>query len=478
MSIRFRLNGRDVEATSVDPHEPLLHFLRARGLTGTKEGCAEGECGACAVAIVRTGPDGKTRYVPINSCLVLTPAVHGLELVTVEGVASDDALHPVQLAMVEHGGSQCGFCTPGFVVSLFAEYYRESRQLGDYDPESIGGNLCRCTGYRPIRDALVSLRLPSDDDPHRARLRAEAPKPAALSYESDGVRFERPTDLASLFSILEAHPNAKLVSGGTDVVVEVNHRDARFDAIVALDGVAELRGIAVSDDAITIGAGEPLAAIEEALHGKVALFDQLWPLFSSRLIRNRATLGGNLGNASPIGDSPPALLALDATVVIASKHGERTVPLDGFFTGYRKTILAPGELLRAVRIDTPLPTIQRFYKVSKRVMDDISTVAGAFALTLAPDGTVAKARLAYGGVAATPARAKEAEAALVGKRFDAAAVRAIRPHLERAFTPMDDHRGSAAYRKAMVTSLVEKLAFELASGAIEGFATEHAEGTR
>lgn len=464
MSIRFRLNGRDVEATSVDPHEPLLHFLRARGLTGTKEGCAEGECGACAVAIVRAGPDGKTRYVPINSCLVLTPAVHGLELVSVEGVATDEALHPVQLAMVEHGGSQCGFCTPGFVVSLFAEYYREGRQLGDYDPESIGGNLCRCTGYRPIRDALVSLRLPGDGDPHRDRLRAEAPKPAALSYESEGVRFERPTDLQSLFSILERHPNAKLVSGGTDVVVEVNHRDARFDVIVALDAIAELRGFHETDGAITIGAGETLAAVEEALHGRVPLLDQLWPLFSSRLIRNRATLGGNLGNASPIGDSPPALLALDAHVVIASKNGERTVPLDGFFTGYRKTVLAPGEILRAVRIDEPLPTIQRFYKVSKRVMDDISTVAAAFALTLAPDGTIQKARLAYGGVAATPARAKDAEAALVGKLFDAHAVRVIRPLLESAFTPMDDHRGSAAYRKAMVTSLIDKLAFDLASG--------------
>ncbi|MEZ4249694.1 MAG: xanthine dehydrogenase small subunit [Polyangiales bacterium] len=463
MSIRFRLNGRDVEASSVDPHEPLLHFLRARGLTGTKEGCAEGECGACAVAVVRKGPDGKTRYVPINSCLVLTPAVHGLELVSVEGVATEEALHPVQLAMVEHGGSQCGFCTPGFVVSLFAEYYRETREAGDYDPESIGGNLCRCTGYRPIRDALVSLRKPSDEDPHRQRLNAEAPAPAGLSYEAEGVRFERPTSLPALFDVLEAHPKAKLVAGGTDVVVEVNHRDARFDAIVSLDALPELRGIEVSDDAITIGAGEPLAAVEEALHGQVPLLDELWPLFSSRLIRNRATLGGNLGNASPIGDSPPALLALDAEVVLASKTGERTVPLDGFFTGYRKTILAPGEILRAVRIPKPLPTIQRFYKVSKRVMDDISTVAGAFALTLAADGTIAKARLAYGGVAATPVRAKDAEAALVGKRFDESAVRVIRPLLQKAFSPMDDHRGSAAYRKAMVTSLVEKLAFEVSA---------------
>lgn len=463
MSIRFRLNGRDVEASSVDPHEPLLHFLRARGLTGTKEGCAEGECGACAVAVVRKGPDGKTRYVPINACLVLTPAVHGLELLSVEGVASDEALHPVQLAMVEHGGSQCGFCTPGFVVSLFAEYYREGREPGDYDPESIGGNLCRCTGYRPIRDALVSLRKPGDDDPHLRRLATEAPAPAALSYEAEGVGFERPADLASLFAILERHPKAKLVSGGTDVVVEVNHRDARFETFVALDAVPELRGIVETDDAITIGAGEPLAAIEEALHGKIPLLDELWPLFSSRLIRNRATLGGNLGNASPIGDSPPALLALDAEVVLASKAGERTLPLDGFFTGYRATVLAPGEILRAVRIPKPLPTIQRFYKVSKRVMDDISTVAGAFALSLADDGSVAKARLAYGGVAATPTRAKAAEAALVGHRFDEAAVRMIRPLLARAFTPMSDHRGSSAYRSAMVTSLVEKLAFELSS---------------
>ena len=456
MTIRFRLNGEPIEAEGVDPHVPLLHFLRDRGLTGTKEGCAEGECGACAVVVVRRGPDGKTRFSPINSCLVLTPAVHGQELWTVEGLAdAPDALHPVQAAMVEKGGSQCGYCTPGFVMSLFAEYYRPGRAPGEVDPEAISGNLCRCTGYRPIRDVLVELGAPRKDR-HAERLGAPAPAPEPAAHEAGGVAFRRPTTLAALVEALAELPEAKLVAGGTDVVVEINQRDARFDALIALDAVEELRFHEETDDAITLGAGVPLAEVEEALHGRVPVLDELWPLFSSRLIRNRATLGGNLVNASPIGDSPPALLSLDAEVVLVSAKGERSLPLADFFTGYRQTALAPGEILKAVRIPKPLPSIGRFYKVSKRVLDDISTVAAGFGLWLA-DGVVTKARLGYGGVAATPVRATAAEQALEGKPWNAATVAQALPLLEGAFTPLTDHRGSAAYRRAMVPKLLEKL---------------------
>lgn len=464
MEIRFTLNGTEVRAGGIDPHTPLLHFLRDQGHTGTKEGCAEGECGACAVVIVRKGPDGKTRYVPVNSCLVLLPAVHGAEVVSVEGIR-DEALHPVQQAMVDTGGSQCGYCTPGFVVSLFAEFYRAERTPGEVDPEAISGNLCRCTGYRPIRDALASLGSPEADDRHLVRLQRKAPERRPFAYECGESRFERPTSLDALFTLLNTHPKAKLIAGGTDLVVEVNQRDARWDVLIGLDAIPELRGIDDEPSHIRIGAAVPLSEVEEVLHGHSAILDELFPLFSSRLIRNRATFGGNIVNASPIGDGPPALLALDAAVEVSSRDGQRAIPLADFFTGYRKTVLEHGEVVSAVRIPKPLPNLQRFFKVSKRILDDISTVAAGFGLWTDDAGIVTKARLAYGGVAATPVRALDAENALVGQPFDAAAVARVRPLLENAFTPISDHRGSAAYRRAMVPRLIEKLEAERAEAA-------------
>lgn len=463
MEIRFTLNGAEVRADGVDPHTPLLHFLRDRGHTGTKEGCAEGECGACAVVVVRRGTDDQARYVPINSCLVLVPAVHGEEIVTVEGIR-DEALHPVQRAMVDQGGSQCGYCTPGFVVSLFAEFYRAERQAGEVDPEAISGNLCRCTGYRPIRDALASLGKPEPNDPHLVRLRRKAPERRTFAYECGEARFERPTSLGSLFTLLDTHPKAKLIAGGTDLVVEVNQRDARWDVLISLDALPELRGIDEDPTHIRIGAAVPLSEVETVLHGRSAILDELFPLFSSRLIRNRATFGGNIVNASPIGDGPPALLALDASVEVSSRDGQRAIPLSDFFTGYRKTVLEHGEVVSAVRIPKPMPDIQRFFKVSKRILDDISTVAAGFGLWTT-DGVVTKARLGYGGIAATPVRARDAEDALVGHPFDATAVARVRPLLERAFAPITDHRGSAEYRRAMVPRLMEKMEAERAEAA-------------
>jgi xanthine dehydrogenase small subunit len=467
-AIRFRLNGRDVEAAGVDPNVTLLHWLRSSGLTGSKEGCAEGECGACAVAFVTTGPDGRTRYESVNSCLVLLGAAHGRELVSVEGIAASDVLHPVQDAIAKGGGSQCGYCTPGFVVSMFAEYYRASD--GRLDEEGFAGNLCRCTGYRPLRDAakeLATIRVArrAERDPHRERLASPAPSPGPLSYSSASRRLHRPSTLAGLFDVLARDPEATIVAGGTDVVVEINQRHARFASIAQIDQIAELRTLSDHDGAIEIGAGVPLATIEEQLHGRVPLLDQLLPLFSSRLIRNRATLGGNLVTASPIGDSPPVLLALDAEVVVASAAGERRVPVEAFFTGYRKTVLARGEIVRAVRIPLPLPRVQRFYKVSKRRMDDISTVAAAFALDLDGKGVVTRARLAYGGVAATPIRARRAEEALVGQPFAAASIRAAKAGAHAELSPIDDHRGSARYRRAMIGSLLDKLLADVAGPA-------------
>jgi xanthine dehydrogenase small subunit len=461
MSFGFTLNGERVEVTDTDPHITLLWYLRNRGLTGTKEGCAEGECGACAVAIVRRGPDGSTRYEPVNSCLVLLPSIADHEVVTVEGIAKDGALHPVQEAMAKAGGSQCGYCTPGFVVSLFSEYYRPDRN--GYDPEAISGNLCRCTGYRPIREAAQSLGRPSTDDPHRHRLALAPPELSSLRYETGDRIFLRPRTLAEAQRALAEHPDAAIIAGGTDLVVESNQRYRRWQSFVSLENIAELCELEWRDDCLRIGGAVTLAEIEHHVQGKLPMLEELFPLFASRLIRNRATLGGNLATASPIGDGPPALLALDAEVEIVGPGGSRSVLLSDFFKAYRKTALAPGEILAAVRIPRPFADTMRFYKVSKRVLDDISTVAAAFTLRLDETGKIREARLAYGGVAATPARALEAERALAGQAWDLATVKRTQGILAKTFRPISDHRGSAGYREAMVLRLFEKFYFDTRS---------------
>lgn len=458
MAIAFTLNGKRVDVDAFDPNTTLLQFLRERGLTGSKEGCAEGECGACAVVLVRPTGDGKAKYEPVNSCLFLLASAAGQEIWSVEGVAGAE-LHPVQRGLAEAGGSQCGYCTPGFVMSLFAEYYRPGRS--DYDPESIAGNLCRCTGYRPIRDVARALGTPTGADPFQARLSGGAPALEAVDHAAGARRYLRPTSLREALDLLAREPSAILIAGGTDLVVEINQRHKRFETLISLENVPELRELAWTGSHVRIGAGLDLSEIERRVAGKLPMLEQLLPLFSSRLIRNRATLGGNLMTASPIGDSPPALLALDAEVELHGPGGERSVALSDFFVGYRKTAAKPGEVLVAVRVPLPLPDVQRFYKVSKRVLDDISTVAAGFSLRLDGEGRIRAARLAYGGVGPTPARALEAERALVGERPNGAALARVEPLLARAFQPISDHRGSADYRATMVLRLFQKLWFEL-----------------
>ena len=460
MALAFVLNGQRVETEPERATLTLLEWLRARGLTGTKEGCAEGECGACAVAMLRADAHGRPRFEPVNSCLVPIAAVHGESIVTVEGVARGDGrLHPVQEAMVLAGGSQCGYCTPGFVVSLFCEYYRPGRD--GFEPESISGNLCRCTGYRPIADVARGLPSPDASDPRLAELAAGAPPIARVEWSSGAERFLRPTSLDDLFRLVAATPGATLVAGGTDVMAGVTQKGERPAAVIALAALPELRRFEVTADAIVLGAGLTLTEIEERLaatdrSAAVPLLAELLPLFSSRLIRNRATLGGNLMTASPIGDGPPVLLALDAVVTLASAAGTREVPLGAFFLGYRQTAARPGEILTSVRLPRPLPALQRFYKVSKRVLDDISTVAAAFALDLTADGRVDRLRVAYGGVAATPIRATAIEARAAGMPWMRATIDALLPLAAETGTPLSDLRGSAAYRRAMTGRLLEK----------------------
>jgi len=443
------VNGRPVSTGDVAPHTTLLDWLRERGLTGCKEGCAEGECGACSVLLARPGIDAPTEWVPLNACLVPLAGLSGQEVVTAEGLGTSGDLHPVQREMAVRGGSQCGYCTPGFVCSMAAEYYRADR-ADHFDLHALSGNLCRCTGYRPIRDAAYALDAPAEDDGLAARMQ-QPPPPVVASH---GPGFVRPADLTEALALLGE--DATVVAGSTDWGVEVNLRGARAALTVAVDQLPELRELRVADDTIEIGAALSLTEIERRLDGRVPLLADLFPQFASRLIRNGATIGGNLATASPIGDLPPALLALDATVTLCSPEGDRDVALAEFFTGYRETAMRPGELIRSVRIPLPLARTAAFHKVAKRRFDDISSVAVGFVLDV-DDGFVRRVRIGLGGVAATPIRALATEAALIDQPWSADTVATAARVLAGEGTPMDDHRASAAYRSAMLGQALLKL---------------------
>ena len=467
------VNGRARALGPVGGHVTLLDWIRSLGLTGAKEGCAEGECGACAVLVLRPDGERRSRWTAVNACLVPAAGLDGQELLTAEGLGTPEALHPVQQEMADRGGSQCGYCTPGFVCAMAGEYYRPDRTPGPagngqvaaadaehgpngFDLHALSGNLCRCTGYRPIRDAAYALPVPGRTDPLRDRSERPAPPPVTTRIASEHGTFVRPATLAEALDQLADDPEAQVVAGSTDWGVELNLRHARAGLTIAVDRLPELRRLEVADTQIEIGAALTFSEIERGLAGRVPLLDALVPQFASRLIRNGATLGGNLGTGSPIGDAPPALLALDATLVLAGRDGERAVALADFFTGYRQTDLRPGELIRAVRLPLPLAPVTGFHKIAKRRFDDISSVAVAYALSLA-DGTVERVRIGLGGVAATPLRAYATEAALVGRPWTADVVREAAEVLAGEGTPIGDHRASARYRTAMLRTSLLKL---------------------
>lgn len=470
------VNGESRSLAGTATNTTALDWLRGSGLSGSKEGCAEGECGACAMLLATPADDGGSAWTPVNACLVPIYALDGQEIVTAEGLGDPEHLHPVQEKLAEAGGSQCGYCTPGFACSMAGEYYRADRSAvaeqdcpvhdaehgpNGFDLHALSGNLCRCTGYRPIRDAAYALGAPEQDDPLQQRLSRPAPAAVATDIEVGGSRFVRPASLDEALRILRDEPEALLVAGSTDWGVEVNIRGRRAPFVVAIEQLDELRRLTVADELIEIGAALSLSEIEKGLDGAVPLLAELFPQFASRLIRNRGTLGGNLGTGSPIGDTPPALLALGARLVLASASPdgsivEREVELSEYFTGYRQTVRRPGELIKAVRIPRPLAAVTAFHKIAKRRFDDISSVAVAFALDI-EDGIVTAARIGLGGVAATPLRATATEAALIGKPWNVETVRAASDVLGSEGTPMSDHRASSEYRSLMLNTALLKL---------------------
>jgi xanthine dehydrogenase small subunit len=414
------------------------------------------------VAIVATGADGKPHYQAMNSCLIPLGSVAGQEIVTVEGVANGE-LHPVQAAMVKTMGSQCGYCTPGFIMSLFSAYYD-----GKVDDLSLEGNLCRCTGYLAIRRAAELVDGAAPEDEFANRLGQATTDLVPLDYVGNDQHFYRPLHLSQVLDLLQQHPDATLVAGATDLGLELTHRRQHFPVMISLEAVEELKTIAQTPEAVEIGAAVPLSHIEANLHGIFPSLDEMLHWFAARQVRNRATLGGNIGTASPIGDLPPVLLSLDAELTIASTTGNRTLPLVDFFKGYRQTDLQAGEVIVSVRIPKTLSPgavrrLSQSYKIGKRGTDDISIVAAAFTVDLDDSNQIVHARLAYGGVAAIPIRAIAIETALIGQPWDLATVQHVKPALREAFTPLTDFRGSADYRKLLVANLFEKFFVEFST---------------
>jgi xanthine dehydrogenase small subunit len=460
--IRFFLNGTRCEA-NVSPMRTVLEWLREDArLVGTKEGCAEGDCGACSV-LIGDAIDGVVRYHAANSCILTMGQIDGRALLTVEGLKR---AHPVQQIMAENGSSQCGFCTPGIVMSLvgLAENNPNADEAAVHD--ALAGNLCRCTGYRPIVEAgrkAAAAGVPAPR-PAAAALAELAP---ASRLTAGGTTFHQPSTLAGLLALRTERPGAVLLAGGTDLGVTVADYHGDWPEVISTARVAELRSVEETADAIRFGAAVTWEEVLGRVGGLYPSFATLIRRFGSTQIRSMGTIGGNIGTASPIGDGPPALIALAAAITLASPGGSRSMPLEDFFIGYRKTELAPDEVIASVTLPKPVPGQEfRVYKISKRYDQDISTVCGAFSVVMRDD-RVEQARIAFGGMAAVPKRCAPAEAALAGRPLDADAAGRAAKQIAAFFEPLSDWRGSAAYRLRVAANLADRFRRDLAGETVE-----------
>ncbi len=475
-TLRFLLGDALIEIANCDPKLTVLDWLRLeRRLTGSKEGCAEGDCGACTVVVGRLD-GGRLRYEAINACIRFLPTLDGCQLLTVEHLKGPDgSLHPVQQAMVDGHGSQCGFCTPGIVMSLFALWLNEDAPSVSRIEDALAGNLCRCTGYEPIIAAAQRMYAGDGKRPESetiiARLRDLADD-APLALSGPGGHFFAPVTVAELADLVAAHPRATLVAGATDVGLWVTKGMRRLDPVISLGRIAALREIADRGDHLVFGAMATHAEVRPVLASLSPQLDELMRRFGGEQVRNAGTIGGNIANGSPIGDLPPALIALGARLVLAKAAPEglarRDIPLEDFFLDYRKQDRREGEFVEAVIVPRSGPdALIHVSKISKRFDEDISAVCGAFRLRLDSADRIAEARLAYGGMAGTPKRAAAAEAALIGRHWDVAAVDAAIAALSSDFTPLSDMRASAGYRLTVAGNLLRRFLIETTQPDVE-----------
>jgi len=475
--LQFLLNGEPVLETGFEPGQTLLQWLREeRGLSGCKEGCAEGDCGACTVVIAEIDPHlgaagqaTRLRWRSVNACIQLLPMLHGKALFTVEGLKRDGVLHPIQQALVDHHGSQCGFCTPGFVMSLFSLLQQRKNPDRAEIRRALSGNLCRCTGYRPIVDAGLSVAgkaLPRFDEAALIEALRDMELPPHTTWSSmfSQQTWHAPVGLDELSELRMAYPDALLVAGNSDVGLWINKQLQDPPRMIGLGRVKELQGIEEVDGELRIGAAVSLNDAFEALEARHPGLRPFLDRFASTPVRNAGTLAGNIANASPIGDGPPLLLALDARLLLHRDGQRRELPLREFFIDYRKTALQAGEFIEAVILPpAPEDLCLAAWKLSKREDQDISAVCAALAIRV-EQGVVTEVRFAFGGMAAIPKRARHAEQAVLGRPWDAAALQAARAALEEDFSPLDDLRASAEYRMWAAQNLLTRFWFQSLEG--------------
>jgi xanthine dehydrogenase small subunit len=473
-AIRFILNGEDISLGDFSPTETLLDYLRLRKrLTGTKEGCAEGDCGACTVLVGRL-IGGALRYESVNACIRFLGSLHGTHVVTVEHLAGKDGkLHPVQQAMVDCHGSQCGFCTPGFVMSLYGLWMANDNPSRAEIEIALQGNLCRCTGYEPIIKAAeqVAAERPSalfdpierDRAEVMAKLWTIRASSETITVAKNGKRAIIPGTLAGLAQTLADEPQATIVAGSTDVGLWVTKQMRPIDPVVFINHLTDLQTMTEDETGIVIGAGVTYAQALGVLEGHYPALGRLIDRIGGQQVRNMGTIGGNIANGSPIGDMPPALIALGATVTLRSTSGSRTLPLEDYFIAYGKQDRAAGEFVE--KLTVPAPRDDAFfavYKISKRREEDISALLGAFYMTLDGEGCVETCRIAFGGMAGTPKRANTVEAALMGQAWSWNAVASAQASFAEDYQPLTDWRATAEYRAITARNLLTRFFLETA----------------
>lgn len=466
-SIQFIYNNKIYKIKNPNPNQTILDFVRSDlKKTGTKEGCAEGGCGACTIVLGELN-NRKLIYKSINSCISFLPIINGKHLILIENLSSGNKLHPIQKAMVKFHGSQCGFCTPGFVMSLFAMYKNFSKFNNEIIDETLSGNLCRCTGYRPIIDAAKSLNSKDGKDHFEKNekkiinlLKKIKDKEIEISYKNK--KYFAPKTLSSLKKILKKNSNTKFLSGGTDLSLEVTKQRGEIKNIVSLNSINELKFIKKTKNLIEIGSGISLYEFQNVIKSYYPDFYNILKRYGSVQIRNVGTLAGNIVTASPIGDSLPLLLSLDSMIKIKTLKSIKTIPLNEFFLSYRKTKLKKGEILYSVQIPINKQNYFKAYKISKRFDDDISSVCASFNFSIKKN-IILKANVAYGGMSEIPKRASIIEKALTNSSFSEDTFLKAQKLIAKDFSPIDDMRASKSYRLDVAKNLIMKFFYEVSS---------------